>query len=99
MNANWVEVSVRDNGRGIAPEFLPHVFDMFRQADPSPTRDVSGMELGLNLVQRLTAMQGGEVSAHSDGDGRGATFTRRFPIHVKSASPREPELGPLRLMN
>ena len=99
VNANWVEVSVRDNGRGIAPEFLPHVFDMFRQADPSPTRDVSGMGLGLNLVQRLTAMQGGEVSAHSDGDGRGATFTCRFPIHVKSASPRELELGPLRLMN
>jgi signal transduction histidine kinase len=99
VSANWVEISVRDNGRGIAPAFLPHVFDMFRQADPSPTREVSGMGLGLNLVKRLTAMQGGEVSAHSDGEGRGATFTCRFPIHARSASPRESEQGSARLMN
>jgi signal transduction histidine kinase len=60
---------------------MPHVFDMFRQADPSPTRDVSGMGLGLNLVKQFVELQGGTVTAHSDGEGTGATFTCRFPIY------------------
>ena len=94
-----VEISVRDSGRGIAPAFLPHVFDLFRQADPSPTREVSGMGLGLTLVKRLVEMQGGEVSAHSEGEGRGATFTCRFPIDASSAAHHRSGRGPLRLMN
>jgi signal transduction histidine kinase len=99
IDGDCVEISIRDNGRGIAPEFLPHVFDMFRQADPSPTRDVSGMGLGLNLVKRLTAMQGGEVSAHSEGEGRGATFICRFPLHKNASATRDEDHGPVRLMN
>jgi signal transduction histidine kinase len=76
-----VKIVVQDSGRGIRKEFMPHVFDMFRQADPSPTRDVSGMGLGLNLVKQFVELQGGTVTAHSDGEGTGATFTCRFPIH------------------
>jgi signal transduction histidine kinase len=76
-----VAIVVQDSGRGIRKEFMPHVFDMFRQADPSPTRDVSGMGLGLNLVKQFVELQGGTVTAHSDGEGTGATFTCRFPIH------------------
>ena len=84
LNGSTVEISVRDSGRGISPEFLPHVFEMFRQADPSPTREAAGIGLGLNLVKRLVEMHGGEVSAHSAGVGLGATFTCRF----RSMSPR-----------
>jgi signal transduction histidine kinase len=79
-----VAISVRDNGRGIAPEFLPHVFDMFRQEDSSSTRDTAGMGLGLSLVKRFVELQGGEVTAESDGAGKGATFTCRFPGHPAS---------------
>jgi signal transduction histidine kinase len=77
-----LEISVRDTGRGIPDEFLPYVFDMFRQADPSPTREVSGMGLGLNLVKRFVEMQGGTVAADSRGVGHGATFICRFPVRV-----------------
>jgi len=73
-----VEISVTDTGRGISPEFLPHVFEMFRQGDPSPTREVSGMGLGLGLVKRFVELQGGTVTAESAGEGRGATFRCRF---------------------
>jgi signal transduction histidine kinase len=59
---------------------------MFRQEDSSPTRDVSGIGLGLNLVKQFVELQGGTVSAHSDGEGTGATFTCRFPIHRPAAS-------------
>jgi signal transduction histidine kinase len=76
-----VEVRVQDTGRGIARDFLPHVFDMFRQGDPSPTRDVAGIGLGLNLVKQFVELQGGTVTVHSDGEGAGATFTCRFPVH------------------
>src|SRR3954468_6646704 len=75
-----VAITISDTGRGISPEFLPHVFEMFRQADPSSTRDVSGMGLGLGLVKRFVELQGGTVSAESDGVGQGATFTCRFGI-------------------
>jgi signal transduction histidine kinase len=73
-----VEISVSDSGRGISPEFLPHVFEMFRQGDSSPTREVSGMGLGLGLVKRFVELQGGTVVAESAGEGRGATFRCRF---------------------
>jgi signal transduction histidine kinase len=76
-----VDISVEDTGRGISKEFLPYVFDMFRQADPTTTREVSGMGLGLTLVRRFVELQGGEVSVHSLGEGHGATFTCRFPVH------------------
>jgi signal transduction histidine kinase len=76
-----VHIAVRDTGRGISPEFLPHVFDMFRQGDASPTREVSGIGLGLSLVKRFVELQGGEVSIASPGEHQGTTVTCRFPVH------------------
>jgi signal transduction histidine kinase len=78
---DYVEISVQDTGRGIARDFLPHVFDMFRQGDPSPTRDVAGIGVGLNLVKQFVELQGGTVSVHSDGEETGALFMCRFPVY------------------
>jgi PAS domain S-box-containing protein len=75
-----VEISVSDTGAGIKPEFLPHVFDRFRQADGATTRRHGGLGLGLSIVRHLVELQGGSVSAHSEGEGRGATFVVRLPL-------------------
>jgi PAS domain S-box-containing protein len=74
-------VAVRDNGAGIPPDFLPHVFDPFRQADPgTSSRPHEGLGLGLALVQRLTAMHAGHVTCESDGIDRGAAFRVHLPL-------------------
>jgi signal transduction histidine kinase/ActR/RegA family two-component response regulator len=70
---------VRDDGAGIEPAFLPHVFDRFRQADGSLMRRHGGLGLGLSIVRELTELHGGEVAAASDGPGRGAVFTVILP--------------------
>ncbi|HEX8915242.1 MAG TPA: PAS domain S-box protein, partial [Humisphaera sp.] len=75
-----VEVAVGDTGQGIRPDFLPHVFDRFRQADASTTRRTGGLGLGLSIVKSLVELHGGTVRAHSDGEGRGATFTISLPL-------------------
>jgi PAS domain S-box-containing protein len=75
-----LEIVVSDTGQGIAPEFLPHVFDRFRQADQKTSRQHGGMGLGLAIVRHLVEMHGGTVRANSDGEGRGATFTVMLPI-------------------
>jgi CheY-like chemotaxis protein/nitrogen-specific signal transduction histidine kinase len=75
-----VEVRVADNGIGIAPEVLPFVFDRFRQADSTATREHGGLGLGLAIVRQLVEMHGGTVSAHSEGPGHGAEFVVRLPI-------------------
>ncbi len=72
-------VEVSDTGIGIAPAFLPHVFDRFRQADGSTTRLYSGLGLGLAIVRALTELHGGWVRAESEGEGRGASFTFGMP--------------------
>lgn len=77
-----IELAVTDSGKGIDPEFLPHVFDRFRQQDSSATRRVSGLGLGLALVHQLVLAHGGEVTAHSEGEGRGATFRIRLPLET-----------------
>jgi len=77
---------VSDTGVGIAPAFLPHVFDRFRQADSSMTRLYGGVGLGLALVRDLVELHGGKVSAESPGDGAGATFTVRLPLR-RAAGP------------
>jgi PAS domain S-box-containing protein len=74
-----VEITVRDNGPGIAREFLEHVFEPFRQADSSSTRTVGGLGLGLAIVRHIVEAHGGTVTAHSDGEGRGSTFCVRLP--------------------
>jgi signal transduction histidine kinase len=80
-----VELVVTDTGIGIAPEFLPHVFDMFRQAERAGSRTYGGLGLGLSIVRRLVELHGGTVSASSPGEGRGATFTVQVPC-AESAS-------------
>jgi len=74
------EISVRDSGEGISSEFLPYVFDRFRQGDGKTTRLHSGLGLGLAIVRQLVELHGGTVSAHSDGPGLGATFKLRLPV-------------------
>ncbi len=71
---------VSDTGEGIAPEFLPHVFDRFRQADMGTTRQHGGLGLGLAIVRHLVELHGGEVAAESAGRGQGSTFTLRLPL-------------------
>lgn len=73
-------ISVADTGSGIAPEFLPFVFDRFRQADGSTTRNVGGLGLGLAIVRHLVEQHGGTVQAESEGNGKGSTFTVRLPL-------------------
>jgi PAS domain S-box-containing protein len=77
---DWIEVSVRDTGIGIDSEFLPHVFDRFRQADSTSTRRYGGLGLGLAIVRHLVEVHGGSVSASSPGPGLGSTFRVHFPV-------------------
>ena len=75
-----VEMSVTDTGVGIRPEFLPHVFERFRQADASTTRKFGGLGLGLAIVKHLVELHGGSVMAKSRGEGQGATFCVLLPV-------------------
>ena len=75
-----VVITVTDTGAGINPEFLPHVFDRFRQQDPATTRRYGGLGLGLSIVRHLIELHGGVVMATSDGEGLGATFMVRVPV-------------------
>ncbi|HEX8367857.1 MAG TPA: ATP-binding protein [Pyrinomonadaceae bacterium] len=75
-----VEVIVADNGKGIERDFLPFVFDRFRQADSSSKRQYGGLGLGLSIVRQLTELHGGSVAVFSGGEGKGATFTVILPL-------------------
>jgi signal transduction histidine kinase len=75
-----VEISIRDNGIGIRPEMLPHVFELFTQLDRDDGRTQGGLGIGLALVQRLVQMHGGDVSARSEGQGKGSEFVIRLPV-------------------
>lgn len=77
-----VTLTVSDTGQGIAPEFLPRLFDRFTQQDTSHSRRHSGLGLGLALVKQLVEMHGGEIEARSAGEGEGATFTVTLPVAV-----------------
>lgn len=75
-----VQIEVLDNGSGIEPDFLPHVFERFSQADSSHSRIRGGLGLGLSIVKHLIELHGGTVMAHSDGQGKGSLFAVRIPI-------------------
>ncbi|HEY0078296.1 MAG TPA: PAS domain S-box protein [Pyrinomonadaceae bacterium] len=84
----YAEVAVRDTGQGIAPEFLPYVFDRFRQANGAITRTHGGLGLGLSIVRHLIELHGGAISAESPGEGLGATFSLRLPLLVENVAQR-----------
>jgi PAS domain S-box-containing protein len=83
-----VEITVSDTGKGISPEFLPYVFDRFRQADSSITRLHGGLGLGLAIVRHLIELHGGRVYAQSPGEGQGATFSLQLPVIIAHGSGR-----------
>jgi CheY-like chemotaxis protein/anti-sigma regulatory factor (Ser/Thr protein kinase) len=87
-----VEIDVTDNGNGISAEFLPFVFDRFRQADNSATRKHGGLGLGLAITRHLVEMHGGTIRASSGGEGKGSTFTVCLPLSAvqDESAPRVP---------
>ncbi|MGI8917721.1 MAG: hybrid sensor histidine kinase/response regulator [Pyrinomonadaceae bacterium] len=85
----FAQFAVADTGQGIEPKFLPHVFEIFRQADATISRRHGGMGIGLALVQQLVQLQGGSVSVSSGGAGRGAEFTISVPVTTDAAEPRK----------
>lgn len=86
---SFVNLRVKDTGVGIKEEFLPHVFDRFRQADASSIRKFGGLGLGLAIVRHITEMHGGTVYVESEGEGKGSTFTVRLPLLVESDNNEE----------
>lgn len=85
-DGNRVTITVADTGRGISPEFLPHVFDRFRQGDASTTKEQAGLGLGLAIVRHLVELHGGTVNAQSAGKGLGASFEIALPL--RAVAPR-----------
>ncbi|MDX2230002.1 MAG: response regulator [Leptolyngbyaceae cyanobacterium bins.349] len=84
VSPSYAQITVTDTGKGIPPEFLPHVFDRFRQADSSITRKYGGLGLGLSIVRHLVELHGGSVSVCSAGESQGATFTVQVPSLLQS---------------
>ncbi|MCU1266017.1 MAG: multi-sensor hybrid histidine kinase [Acidobacteria bacterium] len=84
---SFAELRVKDNGQGITPEFLPFVFDRFRQADSTTTRRHGGLGLGLAIVRHLVEIHGGSVRAESEGPEKGANFTVRLPVVTTHTRP------------
>ncbi len=88
---NQIKIQVSDTGKGINRNFLPYVFDYFRQADGTTTRTFGGLGLGLAIVRKVVEMHGGKVQAESPGEGSGATFTVELPLLVRSEQVRHEE--------
>jgi CheY-like chemotaxis protein len=90
-NATTADIEVADTGIGIAPEFLPYVFDRFRQADSRFSREHGGLGLGLAIARHIVEMHGGQIEASSAGQGKGSTFRVRLPLSPsRAADRREP---------
>jgi signal transduction histidine kinase/DNA-binding response OmpR family regulator len=92
QTGDTIRIVVSDTGQGISPEFLPFVFDRFRQADSSSTRRHDGLGLGLAIVRHLAELHGGSVSVTSDGEEKGATFTISLPLSLFVSSPAQKKL-------
>ena len=88
-----IEVCVSDNGEGVPTDFLPFVFDRFRQADASSTRKHGGLGLGLSIVKQLVELHGGAVSVQSAGAGKGSTFLLRLPLATQPVTGTLPALA------
>jgi signal transduction histidine kinase/ActR/RegA family two-component response regulator len=101
---DWGTVEVSDNGQGIDPPRLPHVFEMFTQLQPQRDRAFGGLGIGLSLARRLLELHGGSIAAHSDGIDRGTTFTARVPLTAEKGGPaesaraRDAEIDPCRVL-
>ncbi|PLZ16317.1 response regulator, partial [Fischerella thermalis] len=87
----YAQITITDTGVGISPEFLPYVFDRFRQADGSITRNHGGLGLGLAIVRYLVEMHSGSVHADSPGVGQGATFSVKLPLLATQQAPQDQE--------
>lgn len=92
----YAQIQISDTGQGISPDFLPHVFEYFRQADSSTTRQFGGLGLGLAIVRHLVELHGGTVKAESPGNEMGATFTVLLPL-MESTSPPVREILPTQI--
>jgi CheY-like chemotaxis protein/anti-sigma regulatory factor (Ser/Thr protein kinase) len=93
-DADSVRITVSDTGKGVEPEFLPFVFDRFRQADLSSARRYGGLGLGLSLVKHLVELHGGTITVASEGAGQGATFTVTLPRRHLEFIPPTPAVSP-----
>lgn len=80
-NADFVEIRIKDSGRGINSEFLPHIFDRFSQFDTSTTRKFGGLGLGLAVSKHIVKLHNGEIEANSEGEGKGSTFSVKIPVY------------------
>jgi PAS domain S-box-containing protein len=90
---NYAQIQVSDTGEGIHPDFLPYIFDRFRQADGTTTRRHTGLGLGLALVRQMVELHGGTVEAKSDGEGKGAIFSVKLPLaSVSDSGSLQPEV-------
>jgi PAS domain S-box-containing protein len=90
----YIQISVRDTGCGISPEFMPYLFERYRQADASAARRKGGLGLGLSLVRQLVEMHGGSVTAESEGEDKGATFIIKLPVRaIYTAETERPPLA------
>jgi PAS domain S-box-containing protein len=87
----WLTLTVQDQGQGIKPEFLPHLFDRFAQSDSASNRFHGGLGLGLSIVKHLVELHGGHIDARSEGVGRGAAFVVMLPVNPTPARPVEHE--------
>jgi len=98
VEGGWVRLRVADNGQGIEPDLMPHLFDLFTQGKRGPDRALGGLGIGLALVKRLVELQGGQVMAQSAGAGKGSAFTVAFPLAAparagEATMPRAEALG------
>jgi signal transduction histidine kinase len=93
------QIRVIDTGKGINPQFLPYMFEYFRQEDGSTTRKFGGLGLGLAIARQIVEMHGGRVWAKSQGEGQGATFIVQLPAMKQTASIVSEPIGPKQMQD